>query len=411
MSPRLREGRPARYRRLPAVAAFGVAALVAVTGCAGRGGGTAPGAEPPPATTAPASPSAPATPGPATPTPRPTGIWRMLPHAPVPGSYHAASVWTGTEMIIHYLGGGSTGSMWTVDAAYNPTTNRWRMLPGSPYPVQVSEGGFRAVWTGTEMLTFGQSYAAFNPRTNRWRPIAAGPAGASVTVWTGRQVLMWGGGCCGESSAAGWAYDPQSNTWRTLPAAPLSGRHANGVWTGREMIVVGGTNDSGSLTDGAAYNPTSRTWRKLPSLPAPRSYATLTWTGTEVLLVGGVEWDHGTYRMYKDGFAYSPTTNRWRHLPDMAMPRSQHMAVWTGRQLLVWGGVTTPYDSRRESFATPPHGVAYTPATNQWSALPRAPLRGRTDAAAVWTGREMIIWGGQTADAGASDGAAYRPPV
>jgi uncharacterized membrane protein len=71
----------------------------------------------------------------------------------------------------------------------------------------------------------------------------------------------------------------------------------------------------------------------------------------------------------------------------MAYPRVAFAAVWTGRQLLVWGGLTA-------SRTQPPHGEAYTPATNKWTALPVSPLRGRADPVAVWTGRRMIVWGG-----------------
>jgi len=422
MRPRL-EDRPAR-RRLPVIVALGVMALLAVPGCE-DGGADNRGAEPQPggpaaspsapanpstpaSPSAPGSPSAPVTPRPGTTASKPpaAGTWRMLPAAPVSGGTYLAHVWTGTELIIHNVVRDTSERPRVVDAAYNPTTNRWRKLPANPYPVRNTEGGVRAVWTGTEMLTFGQSYAAYNPRTNRWRPIAPGPAGPSVTVWTGRQVLMWGGGCCGgEESAAGWAYDPWSNAWRKLPAAPLSGRHATGVWTGWEMVVVGGTRHGVELTDAAAYNPATRTWRKIASLPAPRLQATLTWTGTEVLMVGGGAWSQWTWRPYQDGLGYNPYTNRWRRLPNLEQARSQHMAVWTGRQLLVWGGVPVPFNNR-EGLAG---GAAYTPATNRWSALPKAPLRGRCGAVAAWIGREMLVWGGTSAGTAFSDGAIYRP--
>jgi hypothetical protein len=265
------------------------------------------------------------------------------------------------------------------------------------------------------MLTFGWSNAAYNPRTNRWRPLSPGPAGPSAVVWTRRQVLAWGGGCCGDNRNDGSAYDPATDTWRAIPPAPISGRHADGVWTGRELIVVGGTNNEpGGLTDGAAYNPTTRTWRVLPPLPAlPGAGGTLTWTGTEVLLVGGHTWSHPEVA-HRDALAYHPTTNRWRRLPDMPLARFGHAAVWTGRQLLVWGGLSTPYDERTGAYRTPAHGVAYTPATGQWSALPTAPLRGRTPSVAFWTGRDMIIWGGEAARPPfpwLTDGAAYRPAV
>ena len=113
------------------------------------------------------------------------------------------------------------------------------------------------------------------------------------------------------------------------------------------------------------------------------------WDGTEVLIVGG-SGPFGRPRCSPcaDGFAYNPSTNRWRRLPRMKFPRVAHVAVWSGTQLLVWGGVTDP---RRETV--PPHGVAYDPATNRWSALPISPLRGRTGATAVWTGTSMIVWG------------------
>lgn len=424
MRPRL-DDRPA-HRRLLAVAALGVMALPAVTGCWGWGGGD-PGAEPPPGgpvtagpsspagPSAPASPStpgrpsAPAPPRPSTPAPRPTdaGTWRVLPASPVSGGPYLAHVWTGTELVIHNIVRDASGTPRVVDAAYNPFTSRWRKLPANPYPVRNTEGGYRAVWTGTEMLAFGQGNAAYNPRTNRWRPIAPGPAGPSVTVWTGRQVLMWGGGCCGEESAQGWAYEPRSNAWRKLPPAPLSGRHTTGVWTGWEMVVAGGTRHGVELTDGAAYNPATRSWRKIASLPAPRLQATLTWTGTEVLMVGGGTWSQWTWRPYQDGLGYNPYTNRWRRLPTMEQVRSQHMAVWTGRRLLVWGGVPVPFSSRPGLAG----GAAYSPATNRWSVLPRAPLGGRSGAAAAWTGREMLVWGGTTGSTPRSDGAAYRPPA
>jgi hypothetical protein len=38
--------------------------------------------------------------------------------------------------------------------------------------------------------------------------------------------------------------------------------------------------------------------------------------------------------------------------------------------------------------------VRYNPATNRWSALPESPLHGRQFPTAVWTGRQMIVWGG-----------------
>lgn len=343
------------------------------------------------------------------------GTWRSLPAAPIPADYNVG-VWTGAELFIHAIvtvdGEGTHG---TADAAYDPVKNSWRRLPASPYPVRNVEGGTRVVWTGTEMLAFGMMDAAFAPATNRWRQLAAGAGGPAVTVWTGRQVLMWGGGCCGSSTANGVAYDINSDLWQPMPAAPLAARHAGGVWTGTELVIIGGQAwgpaGSTAFADGAAYNPATRTWRTLPPLPGPVVDATITWTGTEIFVVGGARPGEAGFTLSAKAMAYNPVSNAWRRLADMPMSRFNHMAVWTGSQLLVWGGQTTPVTDSLGSYTAPPYGVAYDPATDRWAPMPKSPLRGRTSAISVWTGTEMIIWGGMgvSLDTRFSDGAAFRP--
>ena len=85
------------------------------------------------------------------------------------------------------------------------------------------EGGYRTVWTGRELLGWGMGLdAAYNPATNRRRKIATGGSAWAVMAWTSRQVLTWGGGCCGDDVAGGAAYTPSTNRWSRLPAGPLA---------------------------------------------------------------------------------------------------------------------------------------------------------------------------------------------
>ncbi len=63
------------------------------------------------------------------------------------------------------------------------------------------------------------------------------------------------------------------------------------------------------------------------------------------------------------------------------------------------------------STSTP---TSVAPATPTWQALPAAPIVGRIGAGVVWSGREMIVWGGlpSTGEIGMTvvgDGAAYDP--
>jgi N-acetylneuraminic acid mutarotase len=170
-----------------------------------------------------------------------------------------------------------------------------------------------------------------------------------------------------------------------------------------------------AYADAAAFNPRTKAWRRLPSLPERRMNATVTWTGTEVLVVGGRS-GPGKDQLYRDGVAYNPRADSWRRLPTMTAGRIGHSAEWTGEALLVWGGSTV----RSSAWTTPTHGESYDPRTDRWTALPVAPLRGRTEHAAVWTGDEMLVWGGvSVGDPGSVrvflDGATYssraaRPP-
>jgi hypothetical protein len=84
------------------------------------------------------------------------------------------------------------------------------------------------------------------------------------------------------------------------------------------------------------------------------------------------------------------------------------VTVWTGRDLILWGG--------NERFGDPPHfneGYAFDAATLTWRTLPPSPLSGRSWSAGAWTGREVVIWGGATGhssdDGMRGDGAAYDP--
>ena len=337
------------------------------------------------------------------------GTWRTLPPAPITAPL-SASVWTGTEMLL--FGQTYADSRMTVaGAGYKPATRTWRTLHPAQ-PVQVAEGAIGVVWTGSEALVYGAGFGgAYNPAINRWRALP-GPAGSgySVLVWTGRLMIGWGGGCCGGVSADGAQYDPAANSWRALPAAPLSGRHTAGAWTGTELILAGGNDARGGIfRDAAAYNPATRTWRRLPPLPAPRDAATATWDGSEVLIAGGWGPPAGEhFRLYATALGYNPVTNRWRTLPTGEPGRVGHVTVWTGHTLLVWGGRTL----RAGTWTTPRHGIALDPAANRWSALPTAPLRGRAQPTAVWTGTQMIVWGGNAVSGTGAflpDGAAYTP--
>jgi N-acetylneuraminic acid mutarotase len=310
------------------------------------------------------------------------GPWRLVSPAPFALAPGAASVWTGKEMIVY----GSRADDLSVDAAaaYDPAARSWRQLAHPPHTPNFCRRS--AVWTGTEMLVWGCRDLAYDPVANHWRFLPSAPTGVAggLVVWTGRELISWGGGCCGDSSSNGAAFNPDSDSWRRLAPSPLAAsQHALGAWTGHELIMfVSGLDPDGKPIAGAAraaaYNPTTDTWRRIA--PAPELRANAVWDGREILLVGGTNTEGKPARV---GYAYNPATNRWRRLPAMKSGRAQGVAAWTGHRLLMFGGETTPNAL-----------LAYNPTRNRWTTLPNAPLRGRVGPAAVRTGHDLIVWGG-----------------
>jgi hypothetical protein len=61
----------------------------------------------------------------------------------------------------------------------------------------------------------------------------------------------------------GASYDLKADKWEKLPKAPIEPRFAHSaVWTGKEMIIWGGKGENKLYADGASYNPKTRKWKK-----------------------------------------------------------------------------------------------------------------------------------------------------
>lgn len=330
------------------------------------------------------------------------GAWQRLSAAPDAASipYSRVAAWTGRQLVV-FGRAGAPGAMRNVAFSYTPASHRWRTLSPPHGPTGSYEGATSAVWTGREVLVVGPfTTLAYEPAANRWRRLPKGPslgAPSGLLVWTGREMLTWGGGCCGDVSSEGFAFAPATGAWRRLPKAPVPGQQRPlGAWTGKELVILPGRDPDGKPTGGAAYDPVRNTWRQIASPPQERMGSAVVWDGREVLVVGGwgpADAKTGFRKLVSIPLAYDPATNRWRTLAPMDGGRYGRLdagAVWTGSRLLLWGGET---QARRQEVLAP-HGLAFDPARNAWSALPGAPLNGRVGPAAAWTGTALLVWGG-----------------
>ena len=73
------------------------------------------------------------------------------------------------------------------------------------------------------------------------------------------------------------------------------------------------------------------------------------------------------------------------------IPGALHTAIWTGNGMLIWGGLVNGRDSWYADT-----GGSYDPEEKSWQKLYTQGSPPRYMHSAVWTGDEMLIWGGRT---------------
>ena len=79
-------------------------------------------------------------------------------------------------------------------------------------------------------------------------------------------------------------------------------------------------------------------------------------------------WGGGTSNGYTNaGKRYNPSTNSWTAMTTTGAPlaRGYHTAVWTGSEMIVWGGIIVSNNTFTNT------GGRYNPALDQWTAMRR----------------------------------------
>ncbi len=337
--------------------------------------------------------------------------------APAARANHAA-VWTGAEMIV--WGGysyGPSGILFNSGGRYDPVTDAWT-------PTSTSAGvpdprwARTAIWTGVEMIVWGgnqwegnseiflNSGGRYDPARDAWTPTSVGSGSAESrtshsAVWTGVEMIVWGGQGATGYLATGARYDPWQDAWTPtstgagLPS-PRAGHAA--VWSGSEMIVWAGRDGTNVLNTGGRYDPAGDAWTPTSVASAPPAVwlPAAVWTGARMIVWGGVLADDNT--AVDTGGSYDPSTDTWQRAAtgaDSLWPRISFSAVWTGSEMIVWGG---SIDNYYYGWMPTYSGGRYDPVTDTWRytsvGTNRPSARGAHTA--VWTGSEMIVWGGAT---------------
>ena len=204
----------------------------------------------------------------------------------------------------------------------------------------------RPIWIIGWLLMAG-SHAAHG-QGGSWTPIATNGAPSPrcfhTAIWTGSEMIIWGGRSNATYLNTGARYHPVSNTWTAITntGAPTARAGHTAVWTGAEMIIWGGRNGSTYYNTGARYNPVSNKWTAVTTVtpPSARANHAAVWFHTianTMLVWGGL--NGSTY--YADGARYDPSSG-WQSAPSSNAPsaRANHTAIWAteAAEAIIWGG-------------------------------------------------------------------------
>jgi hypothetical protein len=135
----------------------------------------------------------------------------------------------------------------------------------------------------------------------------------------------------------------------------------------------------------------------VPLPPAPiaaHNESALVWTGTELIVWGGIVDVQPCCPYSHEGAAFDPATGTWRQIASPPDGVGSGVVVWTGTEMLVASYGTT----------TDTAGAAYDPATDTWRSIANPPAPATSG---LWIGDEAVFVVGDP-NVG-SQGFAYDP--
>lgn len=372
--------------------------------------------------------------------------WSSLPTAPIPGRTGAATVWTGSEMLV-WGGQNAKGDKDFADGAgYDPATRRWRTLAAAPLSARAPTTW---VWTGSELFVWGGDKgqldgALYDPDSDRWSKIPALPSSvpastdrvtavigpptdatasrtAPVTttmiapdgpvqataVWTGHDValLVWRSG---GPSVQAWTYRPGGDGWSSGGAiAPRSNAQIGQVaaaavggtvyaWVGWSYIVSQDLTTTASRDIISGYALSGSSWHGVDQRPKMDAVGPLVVAGADVVMGPSQPYEgfHSGPFVIVPGRLIDPVTGRSSELPALTggAAMDQYQVAWTGGALLGYGS-DTDTENPDGTEHLPGAAAAWDPVSDRWTTLAGSPMAFDSSVPGVWTGTELLVWG------------------
>jgi hypothetical protein len=392
-----------------------LALICLVAGCNSTSVQSSPGTGSP-ASTRPGSPTSQASVATASAADLQSGHWSTLPPAPIQPRTSASVVWSGRELLVWGGFSYSSHTVFSDGAAYDPKARGWRSLAASPLSPRTGQS---TAWTGNEMVVWGgldnwdvvrasglDDGAAYNPTTDKWRLLPHGPLsprGDAITTWTGLEMIVLGGTSgSGKEFSDGAGLDPTSGRWRGIAVPTPPGGHsltwragafidgrllAWSEWATSSQIGPNSYAMSGGA-DLFSYSPVADSWRTVPPSEnaLPDVFDVLV-ANTQVI-VRGLPFNCGqcSHPFIPPVTAmYDPAGNEWSRLPADPLAVDSLSSAWTGAALFSFNTATMASNTPLGSAET------YDPEGRSWFRLPGSPVVCPVEGLA-WTGRDILAY-------------------
>lgn len=324
---------------------------------------------------------------------------------PLTARDYGKSVWTGTHAF--WLGPDVQ--------RYDPATDTWTTVPT---PHQGDTGALNLVnllWTGTEVFAQwpGGEIAFLHPLTLAWRTMAVRLHVASA-VWTGSEIITWGNRTPSALPGTGQrlhALTGATSSTSQSTVTPSARWGHSIVWTGEEAAVWGGDEYPWTPTGtGALYHPGTDAWRPMSSARAPssREFHCGVWTGSRMLIWRGfprpttTTGDTSRIVQWQDGARYDPVNDHWEAMTprntaqrptrsDAYLSRNfeSPVCVWNGERMLSWSEFGWEFPDHSESGIYDPAADVWTPITRTEAASTVSAWRGIP----AWIGSAYLFGG------------------
>jgi hypothetical protein len=321
--------------------------------------------------------------------------WATIASSPLSPRVDAVAVWTGAEVLV--LGGHENLCHPAADcfqaeptlvdgAAYSPAEDRWRPIADAPS----TPTGAAVVVDGTVYVpSTGDTLLGYDVDLDRWTVVIDGSDQQALTpVGAYQDGLLLRGATEGRARLA--LLHPDTAVVDQLEPPPLPALYDLDVAVVGDRILVfgnvaGGPDssdaDGPNLVVGAAFDPVGG-WRRIPDSPIIGN--------APMIVAGGLLVDPSPDRSnrYQDGRTYAwggtfdPDTDRWQELPP-------------NRPAAQWAAGYPPVAAGDEILTT--DGLLLDPRAGTWRPVPPPPgPASRIDAAVVWAGDRIFVWGGQS---------------